>query len=148
MLGVGDVANPNMSHSGAVVMGSTSPPTVSGLRFNTVVLVGHGHTVMVPVSSFGHSGLVRVCPGLPKIGSPFSGSPILPVLGLIRIVRQEGVSVKVVLFLESDGGKVLVLPGTGRPLEGLVSVNCVVVAVDAMFVVNDAAVELYSDSAG
>lgn len=56
---------------------------------------------------------------------------------MVRIVRQEGLSVKVILFRDFRLLKVLVPPGNERFFDGRVSVNRVVVGIDSVLSSND-----------
>lgn len=56
---------------------------------------------------------------------------------MVRIVRQEGLSVKVILFRDFRVLKVLVPPGNERFFEGRVSVKRGVVGIDTVLSSND-----------
>lgn len=60
------------------------------------------------------------------------------MLGLVGIVRQEGVSVRLIFFHDFDIWKVVVLLEFGRPLVCLVSVSQGVPLINSVLLVNDA----------
>lgn len=109
---------------------------LGGVRLTTMVLLGYGHTVMVPVSCFGHLGvdLLAPSPSCPPLPVPPLPGPPLPVPPVSRAplpgkrlpaspgwllldrggsVLHDGVAVNVKLTNALEEWAALVLLGTG-----------------------------------
>lgn len=73
----GSAVTPKESQPRVAVIGSSKMASLGGVRLTNSVLLGYGHTVIVPVSCFGHLGVVFIAPSCPSLRSPFPG-PSLP----------------------------------------------------------------------